>query len=241
MKAYFLLILLTITPSIFAEQTINVVTENWRPYNYEESGKIKGSSTEIVKAVLDQSGYQYAINLYPWARSYKEALNNKNTLIYTIVRIPLREHLFKWVGPVAQSDTVAFFALKDRTDIKIQHLNDAKKYTTGIVREDMKHHYLLSKGFTEGSNIVLASRQKQNVQKLLAGRVDLLVFSRNNMSAEMSSLGVSPDMIVEIFALFKSHPYMAFSQNTSDGIVKKVRQSYIKLKTEGLIKLPSLE
>ncbi len=102
----------------------------------------------------------------------------------------------------------------------------------------MKHHYLLSKGFTEGNNIVLASRQKQNVQKLLAGRVDLLVFSRNNMSAEMSSLGISPDMIVEVFTLFKSHPYMAFSQSTSDEIVRKIRQTYIKLKAEGLIKIP---
>ncbi len=99
----------TTASTIFSDQDINVVTENWRPYNYEENSKIKGSSTKIVQTVLNQSGFQYAINLYPWARSYQEALNNKNTLIYTIVRIPLREHLFKWVGPVAHADTVAFF------------------------------------------------------------------------------------------------------------------------------------
>jgi polar amino acid transport system substrate-binding protein len=41
--------LLPISFSIASEVHLDVVTENWRPYNFEEEGQIKGTSTTIVK------------------------------------------------------------------------------------------------------------------------------------------------------------------------------------------------
>ena len=73
---------------------LTVVTEDLYPYNYIENGELKGQATEIVVKVLKHAGIDYSIQVYPWARAYNLALNNKNVLIYSIVKIPSREKLF---------------------------------------------------------------------------------------------------------------------------------------------------
>ena len=60
----FLLMLVKIG-MINAEEYIHVVTEDWKPYNYEEDGVVKGSSTEIVQQVLDRAELDYRIGVYP--------------------------------------------------------------------------------------------------------------------------------------------------------------------------------
>ena len=93
----YFLFLVIVSPVLADSLELEIVTENWRPYNYSEGGDIKGHSTEILEKVLRRSGIKYKIKVYPWARAYKIAQNRKNVLIYTIMRIPSREYLFKWI------------------------------------------------------------------------------------------------------------------------------------------------
>ena len=60
---------------------IDIVTEDWRPYSYQEAGEIKGSATEIVLKTVEEAGLEYQIAVYPWVRGYKKTLSHKNTLI----------------------------------------------------------------------------------------------------------------------------------------------------------------
>ena len=221
---------------LYAGEPITVVTDNWKPFNYMENGVIKGTSTEIVRVVLDNSGIPYKIQMYPWARAYKMALDMENVLIYTIIRMPVRENLFKWVRPLAESDSVFLYKLASRKDIIVNELEDAKKYRIGVVQEDMRHKYLISQGFEDFKNIEPVVRQEQNVRKLLLKRIDLVGFSRNNFSPEMRSWGISEDKLAEVFFLFKVFPYMAFSKSTSDEQVERVKKSYDQLVNEGKIK-----
>ncbi|MBA4366572.1 MAG: hypothetical protein C0403_02920, partial [Desulfobacterium sp.] len=64
--------------NVQAEDVVQVVTENWSPYNFEEKGVVKGSSTETVRKVLEKANIKHTIKVYPWARSYKMALEQKN-------------------------------------------------------------------------------------------------------------------------------------------------------------------
>jgi polar amino acid transport system substrate-binding protein len=219
-----------------AGENITVVTENWKPYNYEEDGIFKGTSTEIVRAVLDRAGVNYTIELYPWARAYLMAQREKNILIYTIVRTPIRENLFKWIRPVAEPDRVSFYKLTKRKDIDIRSFEDVKKFRTGVLREDVKHQYLISLGFEEGKHIKPVVRQRQNFKKLLANRIDLVVLSEKNFSSEMESFRVLKDELEEVLLLFEAIPYMAFSKNTSDEMVEMIVKSYDQLVYEGKVK-----
>ncbi len=234
-KILIFVIMLGVTGILYAEENITVVTENWKPYNYEENGVLKGTSTEIVRAVLNRVGIKYTISVYPWARAYLMAQREKNMMIYTIIRTPIRENLFKWIKPLAEPDRVSFYKLAERKDIVIHSLEDVKKYTVGVVREDVKHQYLISHGFEDGKHVESVERQEQNINKLIVKRIDLAIFSKINLSSEMKSFGVLDGKLEEVFLLFEVTPYMAFSKSTSDEMVEKVVKSYNQLVTEGKI------
>ena len=89
--------LLLISSSLISDEFLHVVTEDWKPYNFEEQGVIKGESTANVIKVLERAGIEYDLNLYPWSRVYRMGLKNKNTLVYTIIRMPARETLFVYL------------------------------------------------------------------------------------------------------------------------------------------------
>ena len=129
-----LIIGMVILTGVAGSEEIHVCTENWPPYYYEINGEIKGISTAIVKAVLKEAGLNYTINVYPWARAYDMALNDKNVLIYTIARTPEREKLFKWVGEITPADSIIAYKLKKRGDIIVKTVQDLKKYKIGVVK-----------------------------------------------------------------------------------------------------------
>ena len=54
-------------------QYLEVVTEQYPPYNYEEDGQVKGVGTEVVEEVLKEAGIDYNIKVLPWARALKKA------------------------------------------------------------------------------------------------------------------------------------------------------------------------
>ncbi|MDP6688032.1 MAG: transporter substrate-binding domain-containing protein [Alphaproteobacteria bacterium] len=84
-----------LAPSAQARDRVAVVTETWKPYSYEENGIVKGSATKIVRAVLERAGIDYSIQVYPWARAYKTALNRESVVLFAVVRTEEREKLFK--------------------------------------------------------------------------------------------------------------------------------------------------
>lgn len=127
---------------------LQIVTENYPPINYEENGKIKGISTDIVRAVLERAGLTADIRLYPWARAYNLAEEGRDVMIYSIARTAERENSFKWIGPLYTIEE-GLFKLKSRADIKLESLEDAKAYRTGVIRGYAVHQYLLKEGFKE--------------------------------------------------------------------------------------------
>src|SRR5512136_411438 len=90
-------------------ETITIVTEEFPPYNYQDNGKLIGVSTEVVEAVLKQlPEITVEFKVYPWARAYKNALENPNTLIYSLGFNEKRRDLFKWVGVIAPAEFYLF-------------------------------------------------------------------------------------------------------------------------------------
>ncbi len=47
-----------------------IMTEELPPFNYTESGKVTGFSSEIVLEISERVGHPKAIQVMPWARAY---------------------------------------------------------------------------------------------------------------------------------------------------------------------------
>ena len=219
-----------------ATDTIRIVTEELPPYNMTQDGKLTGMSTEVVQAVLKEVGITADIQLMPWARAYDIALNTENVLIYSITRTAQREHLFKWVGSVAPMHWYLF--AKPGSTIKLERLDDARKYQIATVKEDAGEQYLISKGFRVGKNLQTSNKYEYNYEKFKLGRVDLWVSIELNALYLMRQSGDDPArMVVRALSLPELDGdfglYMAFSPKTPDALVERFRQGLEKIRSNG--------
>ncbi len=226
----FFLIVMLVTGVAHAQE-ITVVTEEFPPFNYTEDGEVKGQSTEIVKAALEKAGIKAEIRIYPWARAYKMAEERKNVLIFSIMKTPARENLFKWIGPVAKAPDAFLYKLTKRTDIQIQSLDDAKPYIIGTVSEWSGHQKLKKSGF---EHIEPLANDDANIKKLFAKRVDLIVASDVQIPARVERLGFLLGEIENtgVCLLKGADFYMAFSRQTSDTLVEKVKTAFEQVNSE---------
>ena len=197
-------------------------------------GKVRGPMTDAVELTLKAAGLtDYRTSVYPWARTYQIALREPNTLIYPIARIPAREGQFKWVGEI---ERVHFYFVKlaTRKDIVVNRLDDAKAYSIGVVRDDVRHHYLKDHGFT---NLLVTGKWNDNFSHLMNRQIDMLAVAEFDLDAACAEHAVNCAIFERAFALpdMAAILYMAYSRSTPDAIVERTRAAFDKLKAEGVI------
>lgn len=233
----FVLLFLFFCLQIFADMTkINIVTEYFPPYQWKTNGLITGPSTEVIHAISKEVGMSYDIQIYPWARAYKMALNEENILIYSISRIEKREKLFKWIGAI-MSQSSFIWKLKSRKDIVLNTLEDAKKYKTVSVNQDARAQYLFSQGFKKNRHLHLVSRNEYAIKLLYSGRMDLIV-DTNGVKTQVENLGLDFSKLEKTIRIedLSGEIYAAFSLMTPNDVVNKFRKALKTLKEKGEFK-----
>ncbi|WP_428605960.1 substrate-binding periplasmic protein [Sedimenticola sp.] len=144
---------LTLTlPRPTVAQQLTIVSDPYPPLGYVKNGEIVGFTVELLKELLKRTGIDGTFAMYPWARAYELAQQEKNILIYQLTWTEERDRLFQLVGPVV-GDTDALWKLKKREDIVLDSLDDAKQYRVGVVRDYYVHKYLLEHGFEDSKNL----------------------------------------------------------------------------------------
>jgi polar amino acid transport system substrate-binding protein len=231
---FLILIVLLITNIIvqtaFADDKILVVTESWYPYNYlDKTGGIVGKSTEVVKAVLDDTGLDYAIEMNPWSRAFNIASSQANVLIYSILRTPDRENFFHWICPISILEQHKVYKLSSRMDVDVNTEQEIKKYTTGVTDNTFLHKYMSNLGFVDGENLQVNSDDSVSIKMFLAGRIDLLVSLESSMMRTLIQKGLDTSIVSPLFTLpGKIYPpnCMALSKQTPINVVNKIRQAH---------------
>lgn len=219
---------------------VQVVTTEYPPFNYTETGTVKGISTKIVRALLDGLEIDTEITSYPWARSYKKALEEKNVLIYPLVRTPEREGAFEWIGVIAIGKTY-LYSLQERHGIDIQTLDDAKKFSIGVLRNAVRFRHLKKKDFTK---LVEDSTPRASAKKLILGWIDLWAVDENTAHYTLSMMGHDPHRLVEPrFPLdIELDGYLAISKNSERELVESFKKAFFRLQASGeyekMIKTP---
>ena len=230
-----LIILCSAAASPCLGRTIQVVTEDWPPFNHEQNGTVVGLSTEVVRHTLDRAGLQGDFSVYPWARAYRTALRNPEVLIYTISKTPDRENLFRWIGPFGNR-SIHLYRLKGREDVRIDGTKDLGRYRTGLMRQDATHLFFLEHGFVEGRQIDLAASEEASIRKLYRGRVDMIAGNEPALAHKVGEMGFDFSRLEKVFSLIDGGGYyMAFSRDTSDKLYFRVRRAFEELRSEGKI------
>ena len=228
MKRFLLTIFLLFSFTAQCHETkLSVVTENWPPFIIH-GNKTSGIVTNNIREILGYTDIDFSIDVYPWARSFHLATTNPDTLIYSIYRTNQREAQFHWFCPIYKSTPIYAYKLASN-DINIDSLAALKKTVVGIMRGDNSHSYFLQRGFQEGVNIDLSSNEETNLKKLIKGRVDVVIQSKESLHYRLELLGAKNLKIVSGLAIAKAESAehcMALSLGTEPEIINKIRKGF---------------
>ncbi len=218
-------------------EAINIYTEEFPPYNFTSNRVIDGVSTQIIQQVMAHSGLEYTLNIYPWARSYRETLEHENAFIYSISRLEPRESLFKWVGKIVPTGYTVF-ALRDNENVIADTLEDLKKYRIGTTVNDARETYLLSKGFDirHFDRLSGEDANTRNYLKLKAGRIDVWPIPDAVAYHIARSNGDNPKHVLKrVFRLneLSQGYYLATNINTPEPVLENIRLSLRQFKRSG--------
>lgn len=218
---------------------VTVVTCIEPPYQMQEEDRpLTGVSVELVRMMLKEAGVDLKIEVYPWARAYSMAQRQENVLLFSILRNPPREKLFKWVGTLHPFH-VNFYRMKNRQDIVVNTLDDARKYRIGVLRDDSRNIFLRSQGF--GGNLDEVALDSQNIKKLFLGRIDLLPSDPIVLSYWFKVMNADPtslqkydmEKVEGIYHVTGAdgENYVAMSPQTDDRVVEHFRRALDRVKT----------
>lgn len=180
--------------SVAQTTDLQIVTESSPPYQIMQNGEVAGLATDKVKNILAKAGLSASFSMYPWARAYKKALHEPNTLIYSIAKSSSRNESFHWLMPVTQYQ-FGLVKLTERTDIRIDDIEDIKHFRIAIQRDDISHEWIQTKGLVEDKNFITCSDIDCSWLLLLNKKVDLII--------------ESPELIVDMLKLYGKAPSSA--------------------------------
>lgn len=212
---------------------IKIVTED-SSYTYLRDGRVAGPATEIVEATMKRAGLtDYKLALYPWARAYDLALQEPNVLIFLIARTQARESQFKWAGEFMRIE-YHLYKLRGRDDVVVHNLQEAKAYSIGVMRDDVRQQYLQSRGFDK---LVVSARNPDSLRMLLDRKVHLLPLPDNDVARFCKEANVDPSSLEKVLTLneMTTGIYMAYSRQTPDETVTRTRTAFDHLKAEGKV------
>jgi polar amino acid transport system substrate-binding protein len=212
-----------------------LLTENFPPYNMASNGKnfarednLHGIAVDILREMFKRAGIDYSMTLrFPWDRIYKLALEKPGYGVFVTARLPEREVLFKWVGPIGPDDWV-LLGRRDST-ITLASLKDAGRYSVGAYKGDAIAEHLQQQGLQP----VTALRDQLNAKKLMDGQIDLWATGDPAGRYLAKQAGVSG--LKTILRFDSAELYLALNKGVPDEVVQKLQAELERMRAEGLV------
>jgi len=210
------------------EPRLYLTTEAAAPHSMLEGKRVIGIGADTVREIMTRANIDHTIELLPWKRAYTAALERQDTCVFSTTRTPERETLFKWVGPIGEADWV----LMGRADrkLKLETLDDARRYRIGTYNGDARDLYLRARGF----DVDPAPNDLINPRKLMANRIDLWAASIRRGSATLSRMGYA-DKIVPVLVFNRIRVYLACNRAVPDALTARMGTALESMERDGAL------
>ena len=217
------------------KDSLVLLTENFPPYNMAKNGKnfaqgenIEGIAVDIVRETFQRAGIPYSLTLrFPWERVYKLALENPGYGAFVMARLPEREHLFKWVGPIGPDDWVML--AKADSNIVLTSLEEARQYKIGAYKGDAIALTLAKQGLAP----LVVLRDQDNAQKLLTGQIDL--WATGDPAGRYLARQIGVTGLKTVLRFNSAELYLALNRQVPDETVARLQGALDQLRQEGRV------
>ena len=212
-------------------QALQLLTEEYPPFNYTQNKQLKGMSTEVVTEIGRRAKVPLEFSVVTWTDAYQAGQSKRDTCIFSTVRLENRERIFKWVGPLAVN-TWGLFA-KSGFNGKIQTIADARPYRIGGVVEDAKVEWLKQQAVT---NIVAVKDEKLippmlTLDRKQQGAVDLWIASIYAAKTIADQANVKDLKLV--LKAGEQQLWLACNPGVPDNTIKALSEALAAMKKDG--------
>ena len=212
-----------------------LLTENFPPYNMAKNGKnfaqdenINGIAVDIVREMFKRADITYSLTLrFPWERIYKLTLEKPGYGVFVMARLPDREKLFKWVGPIGPDDWIML--AKADSKITLETLNDARKYKIGAYKGDAIAETLAKQGL----NPIVVLRDQDNAKKLVNGQIDL--WATGDPAGRYLARQEGVNGLKTVLRFNSAELYLALNKDVPDETVAKLQAALDQMRKEGRV------
>lgn len=224
------ILFLVVFPFITCGGELSILTENYPPFNYEQDGAIKGISTVIVNAILEDLGQQAEIEALSWNRAYELISNNPGYVLFSMARNEDREDKFRWVGPLFEAP--GYYYKRRGSDVDVTTLDRIKENASVGVRENSNTHIsLVADGF---KHIIALESPESYYRGLYYGRIDLIISSPWNLPFRAGKYNLPAEAFERTgLKAGVGSLYIAFSKETPDTVISSWQQSLERLRKSG--------
>ena len=218
-----------------SHSSIVLLTENFPPYNMAKNGKnfaqnenIEGIAVDILRETFKRADIPYSMTLrFPWERIYHLALENPGYGVFVTARVPERETLFKWVGPIGPDDWVLL--ARGDSPITLTSLEQARQYRVGAYNGDAIALSLEKQGLAP----VIVLRDQDNARKLQAGQIDL--WATGAPAGQFLARQVGFSGFKTVLRFNQAELFLALNKDVPDEVVNKLQKALDQLKAEGVV------
>ena len=236
LSAIFVIALTAVSPCMASDQAVSAkdltyITEQFPPFNFQVDGDLRGTSVDLLELVWQRMGEDLnksVIQVLPWADGYEKTLAEQNTVLFTVGRIPEREHLFKWAGPIGTSWDV-MLARTDR-NITIYEEDDLKKIKIGAVEDDLAIQMLLDHG-VKRDDLIIERTPEPIIEMLKNGSIDAWVYNDVTAVWQLQESGENASDYEVAYVFGSSDGYLAFNKSVPDSLVRHFQAAINYIKT----------
>jgi len=226
------LLLMTWCTAAQAER-LTVYAEDTLPFAYISNDKVTAPVSEFVRTLVTRAGYEPDIRLSSWTGIIRLSESGQTVIFYPVARTPERENKYLWIGSLVQHHSYNLYKNKNRSDISLRTVDDAKGLRIGAIEGDVRERYLLSLGFKtdDKTGLIHVVNNKEGMRLLQLGRIDLLPLSASTFESQCK-----PDcQNFELALPLNLNTSLELTANmaTSPETVRRLRQAYQELLKDG--------
>lgn len=209
-------------------------TENLPPLNHQGPDGPRGFAVELLRAMAAEAGLPLEISVMPWTRAVQMAAATRDSLLFSLTRLPARETQYAWVGPIGPR-RILIYALASRPGLRLDDVRRPGGLRIGVVRNSAAALQLAALGLEE-SQLEFSQDDAANLRKLLAGRMDAIVLLDWAAAWNLRELGLPYATLRPLQEFDTAHAYwFGLRPDTDPALLATLQSALDRLRQDGRV------
>lgn len=206
---------------------LRMLTDNHPPLHFQQGERMAGFGVDVVQALAQRSGDRIQVQQRPMLRALRDASEEADTAVFTILRTAERETRYQWVGPLMQTETALYTRSSD--DTPVSDLRQTRGQIA-VPRKWLVYSVLRQQGL---DNLWGVDSPEIMMRLLQIGRVQYVVADTMSVGTFAAEQGMALEQLRYQIPLMQQDAYIAFSPKVDPAQVARWQQALQAMEQDG--------